>query len=114
MKNFKDKVAVITGAASGIGLGIAKRAVKEGMKVVIADIDEEALFSAEKELKELGGRVVAVLTDVSKAEDIENLAKRTIDAYGEVHLLCNNAGVVRARLIWEYSLSDWKWIIGVN
>lgn len=114
MKDFKDKVAVITGAASGIGLGIAKRAVKEGMKVVITDIEEEALASAEKELKILGGTVLSVVTDVSKAEDIEALAQRTIDKFGEVHLLCNNAGVGVPGLLWECSLSDWQWIMGVN
>ena len=73
MKNFKDKVAVITGAASGIGLGMAKRAVMEGMKVVIADIEEEVLASAENILRKMGDDIVAVHTDVSKAEDIEKL-----------------------------------------
>ena len=87
MKEFKNKVAVITGAASGIGLGIAKRAVREGMKVVIADIEETALASAEKILRKLGDHVVTVRTDVSKAIDLEKLAERTIEVYGEIDLL---------------------------
>jgi NAD(P)-dependent dehydrogenase (short-subunit alcohol dehydrogenase family) len=114
LKDFKDKVAVITGGASGIGLGIAKRAVKEGMKVVIADIDEEALSKAEVELKELGGTVLSVLTDVSKAEDVETLAQKTLDTFGEVRLLCNNAGVGVGGLLWEFTLNDWKYVINVN
>ncbi len=115
MKDFKDKVAVITGAASGIGLGIAKRAVKEGMKVVIADVEEEALASAEDILKKSGGSVLAVLTDVSKADNIERLAQKTLDTFGKVHLLCNNAGVGSvAGILWETPLVEWEWVINVN
>ena len=114
IKDFEDKVAVITGGASGIGLGIAKRAIKEGMKVVIADIDPDALPKAEEELRDLGGRVLPVLMDVSKAEDVETLAQMTLDTFGEVHLLCNNAGVGVSNLLWENTLNDWKYIINVN
>ncbi|TFG30488.1 MAG: SDR family NAD(P)-dependent oxidoreductase [Promethearchaeota archaeon] len=114
MKDFKGKVAVITGAASGIGRGIANRAVKEGMKVALADIEAEALFQTEKELKSSGATVLSVLTDVSKAEDIEKLAQKTIEAFGEVHLLFNNAGTSPYGITWECSLSDWKWIMDVN
>jgi NADP-dependent 3-hydroxy acid dehydrogenase YdfG len=114
MKEFKNKVAVITGAASGIGRGIANRAVKEGMKVVLADIEKDALIQTEKELKALGANVISILTDVSKHEHIENLAQKTIDMFGEVHLLCNNAGVAAPGPIWECTLSDWRWVIGVN
>ena len=114
MKEFKDKVAVITGAASGIGRGIANRAVKEGMKVVLADIEAEPLAQAEKELKSLGATVLPVLVDVSKAEDVEILAQKTLDAFGEVHLLCNNAGIAPFGVSWEGTLSDWKWIMDVN
>jgi len=115
MKDFKDKVAVITGAASGIGLGIAKRAVMEGMKVVIADIEEEALASAENMLRKMGDHILAVHTDVSKVDDIKKLAQKTIDIYGEVHLLFNNAGVaVLNKFTWEYSLFDWEWTMSVN
>ncbi|MFX0081236.1 MAG: SDR family NAD(P)-dependent oxidoreductase [Candidatus Hodarchaeota archaeon] len=114
MKDFKDKIAVITGAASGIGLGIARRASKEGMKIVIADIEKDALNQTEEELKSSGTDVISVLIDVSKAEDIEKLAQETIDTFGEVHLLCNNAGVAAPGLLWECILSDWKWVISVN
>ncbi|MFX1304240.1 MAG: SDR family NAD(P)-dependent oxidoreductase, partial [Promethearchaeota archaeon] len=114
MKDFKDKVAVITGGANGIGRGIANIAAKEGMKIVLADIESDALSKAEDELKTLGVSVLSILTDVTKAEDVEALAKKTIDTFGEVHLLCNNAGVVLPGFIWEHSLSDLKWIINVN
>jgi len=114
MKEFKDKVAVITGAASGIGLGIARRAAKEGMKVVLVDIEKDALNQAEEELKASGVDVISVLADVSKSENIEKLAQKTIDTFGEVHLLCNNAGVAGPGALWETILSDWNWVIGVN
>jgi NADP-dependent 3-hydroxy acid dehydrogenase YdfG len=114
MKEFKDKVAVITGAASGIGLGIARRAVKEGMKVVLADIEKDALNQAEEELKSKGAEVLSVVTDVSKLEHIENLAQKTIERFGEVHFLCNNAGVASPGALWECILSDWEWVIAVN
>jgi NADP-dependent 3-hydroxy acid dehydrogenase YdfG len=114
MKEFKDKVAVITGAASGIGLGIARRAVKEGMKVVLADIEEGALKQAEEELRSGGAEVISVVTDVTKRENVETLAQKTIDAFGEVHLLCNNAGVAAPGALWECVYSDWEWVIGVN
>jgi len=114
MKDFKDKVAVITGAASGIGLGIARRAAKEGMKLVVADIEKETLKQAEKEFKSSGTDVISVLIDVSKAENIEKLAQETLNAFGEVHLLCNNAGVAVPGFLWETVASDWDWVIGVN
>lgn len=114
MNDFKDKVAVITGAASGIGRGIVNRAAKEGMKIVLADIEAEALSQAEKELKSSGANVISVLTDVTKDKDIEKLAQKTIDTFGEIHLLCNNAGVGIYGLLWECSLSDWKWTMDVN
>ena len=114
MKDFKDKVAVITGAANGIGLGIARRAAKEGMKIVVADIEKDALNQTEEELKSSGTDVISVLIDVSKVENIEKLAQKTIDAFGEVHLLCNNAGVAAPGVLWECILSDWNWVIGVN
>ena len=114
MKEFKDKVAVITGAASGIGLGIARRAAKEDMRLVIADIEKDALNQAEEELKSSGTDVISVVVDVSKLEDIKKLAEKTIDKFGEVHLLCNNAGVASPGFLWEGVLSDWEWVIGVN
>lgn len=119
MKEFKDKVAVITGAASGIGRSLAERCVAEGMKIVLADINKEVLEKTEQELKAKGGLVLSMVTDVSKAGDVELLGQKTMDAFGAVHLLCNNAGVVTLKSIggepvWESSLTDWAWVIGVN
>jgi NAD(P)-dependent dehydrogenase (short-subunit alcohol dehydrogenase family) len=114
MKEFKDKVAVITGAASGIGRGIAERCAREGMRIVLADIEEEALTQTEQEMKAAGATVLAVLTDVSELSDVKALARKTLDAFGAVHLLCNNAGVVAGTTIWESTINDWKWVLGAN
>lgn len=116
MKEFKDRVAVITGAASGIGRAIADRCVAEGMKVVLADIDKDSLVQLENEFKSTGATVLAVPTDVTKASDIDVLAQKTLDTFGAVHLLFNNAGVamVSPDTIWESTLQDWEWIMGVN
>ena len=114
MKDFKGKVAVITGAASGIGFGLAERCAKEGMKVVLAGINENTLKKAEKAIKKTSATTLVVKTDVSKADDVEALAKKTIEAFGAVHLLFNNAGVVMMSTVWESTLADWQWILGVN
>ncbi len=115
MKEFKDKVAVITGAASGIGLGMAKRCIQEGMRVVLADVEQAALDRAEKELSAMGGTVLPVLTDVSRLHQVEALAKKTVEAFGACDLLCNNAGVSGMEgSIWENSQTDWEWVVGVN
>ena len=109
-----QNVAVITGAASGIGKGLAERFAAEGMKVVLADVEEEPLAKLEADLKAKGATVLAVRTDVSNAAAVENLAERTLDTFGAVHILCNNAGVVCSQPVWEHSLADWKWVLGVN
>jgi NAD(P)-dependent dehydrogenase (short-subunit alcohol dehydrogenase family) len=114
MKEFKGKVAVITGATNGIGRGIAERCVKEGMKVVLAGINEANLAKAETELKALGGEVISVRTDVAKRSDVETLAKKTLDTFGAVHLLVNNAGVAAGSTPWEATWNDWEWVISVN
>ena len=114
MKEFKGKVAVITGAASGIGRGIAEHCVQKELKVVLADIEETALRETEKTLQAKGATVLAIRTDVSKANDIETLARKTLDTFGAVHLLFNNAGVQTRRTIWESTLTDWEWVINVN
>lgn len=114
MKEFKNKVAVITGAASGIGRGIAEHCIKEGMKVILADINEEDLASVEHELKSLGGTVASVPTDVAKRSDVEQLARKSQETFGEVHLLVNNAGVSGGTTPWEATWNDWEWTIGVN
>ncbi len=114
MKDFKDKVAVITGAASGIGLAMADRCIQEGMKVVLADVQQEALTKTEARMKAAGATALAVQTDVSRAADVEALAQKTLEAFGAVHLLCNNAGVGTADAVWESTVADWEWVIGVN
>lgn len=114
MNYFRDKVAVITGAASGIGQGIVERCADEGMKIVLADVEKSALVKTEKALKAKGAEVLSVLMDVSKANDVETLAKKTVDKFGQVDLLVNNAGVVAGNTIWESTSSDWEWVMGVN
>lgn len=114
MKEFIDKVAVITGAASGIGRALAERCAQEGMKVVLADVEEDALGLAEKDIKATGVSTLSVTTDVSKASDVEALAQRTLDTFGAVHLLCNNAGVGSGETVWGSTLLDWQWVLGVN
>ena len=114
MKDFKGKVAVITGAASGIGRGIAERCAQEGMKIVLADIEKAALAGAEAELKTAGATVLAVQTDVSRRSDVESLARKAFDEFGQVHLLVNNAGVAAGGAPWEATWNDWEWVMGVN
>jgi NAD(P)-dependent dehydrogenase (short-subunit alcohol dehydrogenase family) len=115
MKEFKDKVAVITGAASGIGRALAERCVEEGMKVALADVEVEALTKSEASLKAAGATVLAVRTDISQARDVEALAHKTLEVFGAVHLLCNNAGVAgTAAPLWELTHADWEWVMGVN
>jgi NAD(P)-dependent dehydrogenase (short-subunit alcohol dehydrogenase family) len=115
MKDFKDKVAVVTGGASGIGRAMAERFAAEGMKLVLADIEEGALASAQKEMEAQGATIIAVPTDVSRASDVEALARKTIDAFGAVHVLCNNAGVGPVMgASWELTEADWQWVLGIN
>lgn len=114
MKEFAGKVAVITGAASGIGRGIAEWCVRAGVKVVLADIEESRLKTVAAELTPSGGTVLCVRTDVSKRSDVEELAARAWDAFGQVHLLFNNAGVAAGGSPWEASWNDWEWVMGVN
>ena len=114
MNEFKGRTAVITGAASGIGFAIAEHCAREGMNVVLADVEEPALSGAEKALKAAGAATCAVRTDVSKAAEVEALAKRALEAFGSVDLLVNNAGVGTGGSIWDSSLEDWEWVIGVN
>jgi NAD(P)-dependent dehydrogenase (short-subunit alcohol dehydrogenase family) len=115
MQDFEGKVAVVTGAASGIGLGIATKLAQEGMKVVLADVEEAALEAAATGLRQQEHDVLAVATDVSNEASVQRLAQQALDAYGKVHVLCNNAGVGGFRgLIWQSSLKDWQWLFGVN
>jgi NAD(P)-dependent dehydrogenase (short-subunit alcohol dehydrogenase family) len=115
MRDFAGRVAVVTGAASGIGLGLATRFAQERMRVVLADVEEAALDKACDGLRAQGFDILGVPTDVSQAESVEQLAKRTLAHYGGVHVLCNNAGVGGGfSNVWEATLKDWEWVIGVN
>ena len=114
MKEFAGKVAVITGGASGIGRAMAERFAAEGMKVVLGDIEQTALDKAVTELKAKGFESAGLRTDVSKAEDVEALAKHAVDTFGAVHIACNNAGVGMGGSAWQHSIKDWEWMLGVN
>ena len=114
MKDFKDKVAVITGAASGLGLSMAHRFAAEGMKLVLADVEEEALRKVETEFRKAGVPVLGIKTDVARSHDIERLAEKTLATFGAVHILCNNAGVAPGGVVWENTQADWEWVMGVN
>jgi NAD(P)-dependent dehydrogenase (short-subunit alcohol dehydrogenase family) len=114
VKEFKGRVAVVTGAASGIGRALAARFAGEGMKVVLADVEPGALAAAARELQRTGCETLAVETDVSRADQVEALARRTLGAFGAVHVVCNNAGVFTGGLCWEAPLADYEWVMGVN
>jgi NAD(P)-dependent dehydrogenase (short-subunit alcohol dehydrogenase family) len=114
MRDLQGKVAVVTGGASGIGKAVAAKAASEGMKVVIADIEEGALKEAERELSGGGAEVLAVGCDVAEADSVRGLRDRALDRFGAVHLVHNNAGVGLGGPIWEIPESDWRWILGVN
>jgi NAD(P)-dependent dehydrogenase (short-subunit alcohol dehydrogenase family) len=114
MEDLKEKVAVITGGASGIGRAVAQRAAADGMRVVIADIEEGPLEEAERELKDQGADAIAVVTDVADAASVRELRDRALSQYGAVHLVHNNAGVGGGGPIWEVPDEDWRWIMGVN
>lgn len=114
MKEFKDKVALVTGGASGIGFALADRFASVGMKVVLADVEASALETAESKLRDKGVPVLAVATDVSSGDAVERLADKAYEKFGAVHVLCNNAGVAVGGLTWMHSVDDWKWVLGVN
>ena len=114
MRDFKGKVAVITGAASGIGRGIARQCAAEGMKIVLADIDEEGLRGLSQELSENGSSVEVFVTDVRDFKSVDALAHSSQAAFGSVHLVFNNAGVMLGGYAWERSEDDWRWVFDVN
>lgn len=114
MQELSGKVAVITGGASGIGLAMAEAFAKQGMKLVLADIESGPLNEAVDGIKQAGGEAIGVVTDVAKADQIEALADKSYEAFGAVHVLCNNAGVGIGGLSWTISRADWDWILDVN
>jgi len=114
MKDLQGKVAFITGGASGLGLAMAKAFGREGMKVMIADIEEQALGRAVKELNASQVRAEGVLCDVADRNGVRNAALKTVSAFGKVHVVCNNAGVAVGGPIGEVNERDWQWIVDVN
>ncbi len=114
MQNLDQKVAVITGAAEGIGKALAVALAAQGMKLVLADINADMLNKAVAELKEKGAEVIGVRTDVAKSSEVAALADAAFAHYGKVHLLINNAGVAMAKNAWETTEDDWNWVMGIN
>lgn len=114
MQDLAGKVAVVTGAASGIGLALTSRFVAEGMRVVMADVEEARLVHEAQRLSATGADVYAVLTDVTNPDDVARLADQTIGHYGAVHVLCNNAGVAPGGPMLKTTPKDWQWLVGVN
>lgn len=117
MEELEGRVAVVTGAASGIGRALATRFAQEGMRVVLADVEAGPLADAHSALVATGAQAIAVRTDVAQEADVARLADAAYERFGAVHVLCNNAGVaagpLRARA-WESSLADWHWTLNVN
>jgi len=114
MENFAGRVAVITGAGSGLGREFAGEAARLGMKLVLADVDAHALEQVAGALQAGGADVLAMVCDVRKAAHVEELADAAMIRFHGVHLLFNNAGVGTAGLIWEHTEADWEWVLGVN
>lgn len=114
MDSVRDKVAFITGAASGIGFGLATVFSREGMRVVMADVEQRALQRSAATLAEDGADVIAVQLDVTDRDAMARARDRALDEYGAVHLLCNNAGVNAAGPLYEVTYDDWDWVLGVN
>ncbi len=114
MEHLRDRVAVVTGAASGLGLAMSNRFAQAGMKVVLADIEADRLDAVVRELRAAGHDATGVVTDVADADAVNHLATAAFDAHGAVHVLCNNAGVVKRARVWELTLDDWSWVLSVD
>jgi NAD(P)-dependent dehydrogenase (short-subunit alcohol dehydrogenase family) len=114
VKQFRDRVAVVTGGASGIGRAMAAAFCRQGMRVVIGDVEQPALDRTVAELRSLGGNVIGALADVCDPADVEALRDRAVSAFGSVHLVCNNAGIGTAGAIADTPLPRWRWALDVN
>jgi NAD(P)-dependent dehydrogenase (short-subunit alcohol dehydrogenase family) len=114
MQTLKDRVAVVTGAASGIGLGIAEAFVGEGMKVMLVDVDGSRLAHEEARLAASGAVVASSVVDVGDPAQVEGLASAVLARFGGVHVLCNNAGIVRPGRTWELPLAEWEAVLRIN
>jgi len=114
VQSVEGRVAVVTGAASGIGLGMARAFAAAGMRVVLADVRKDALDVAVSDLRADGRDAIGVPTDVSRLDEVEALAAATLEAFGAVHVLCNNAGVGTFGPIAKTSLDDWEWALGID
>jgi NAD(P)-dependent dehydrogenase (short-subunit alcohol dehydrogenase family) len=114
IKDFKNKTAVLTGAGSGFGLECARIGARLGMNLVLADVQQDALDKATAELLAAGAQVLPFKLDVSKAGQVEAMAQATFKRFGAPHFVFNNAGVGAGGLIWENTLKDWEWVLGVN
>ena len=114
MNEFQNKTAVVTGAASGIGLELAKVFAEQGMNVVLADIEQAKLSEAVDAVTSLGAAALGVLTDVGSGESVAALCQASVDRFGSVQVLCNNAGVYTGGLLWEQTEDDYEWLIRVN
>jgi len=110
----RGDTAVITGAGSGFGLELARLCARRGMNLVAADVQADALARAEQELAALGAAVLPYRLDVSRADEVEQMGRATLQRFGVPHIVFNNAGVGAGGLIWEHTLADWQWVIGVN
>ena len=114
MEDLQGRVAVVTGAASGLGLAMSYRFARAEMKVVLADIEADPLDAAVRELRAAGHDATGVVTDVADVDAVNHLAAAAFDAHGAVHVLCNNAGVVKRARVWELTLDDWDWVLSVD
>jgi len=113
-RNLDGKIAIVTGSGRGIGLGIAKKLAEKGATVVVSDINEENAVAAVKEIEDAGGKAIYILANVADHEQAKNLINQTIETLGDLHILVNNAGINRDKMIHKMTIEDWNAVIGVN